>query len=110
MKSPKLDMLITQFVEAGGNYCVDPGHPKYDERDRSVLLNKKGDKITGVPQSAWEFYIGGYQVCHKWLKDRKGRTLSEEDITHYQRIVVALQETIRIMQQIDEAIPEFPLK
>lgn len=110
MKSPKLDTHITQFVEAEGNRIVDPGHPKYDESDRSVLINKKGDKFTGVPKAVWEFYVGGYQVCHKWLKDRKGRTLSEEDITHYQRIVVALQETIRLMQQIDEAIPGWPLE
>ena len=79
-------------------------------RPSSVLINKKGDKFTGVPKAVWEFYVGGYQVCQKWLKDRKGRTLSEDDITHYQRIVVALQETMRLMQQIDEAIPSFPIE
>lgn len=110
MKSPKLDNLITQFIEAEGDRCVDPGHPKFDESSSSVLINKKEDKFTGVPKAVWEFHIGGYQVCQKWLKDRKGRTLSEDDITHYQRIVVALQETMRLMQQIDEAIPGFPLE
>ena len=45
-----------------------------------------------------------YQVCEKWLKDRKGRTLSAEDIAHYQKIVVALAETIRIMAEIDKVI------
>ena len=109
MQSPKLDAPVTQFLEAGGNRCVDPGHPKYDDNTRSVLINKKGDKFTGVPKAVWEFYVGGYQVCQKWLKDRKGRTLTQEDIIHYQRIVVALQETIRLMQQIDEAIPGFPI-
>lgn len=49
------------------------------------------------------FTIGGYQVCHKWLKDRKGQTLSFEDLHHYQR-VVALAETIRLMGEIDAAI------
>ena len=58
----------------------------------------------GVPEEVWDFYIGGYQVCYKWLKDRKGRTLSDEDIAHYQKIVVALKETIRIMAEIDEVI------
>jgi Type ISP C-terminal specificity domain len=52
----------------------------------------------------WTFHIGGYQVCEKWLKDRKGRTLSKDDISHYQKIVVALSETIRIMREIDEVI------
>jgi len=52
----------------------------------------------------WEFRVGGYQVCHKWLKYRKGRALSFDDIKHYQRIVAALQETIHLMEEIDEAI------
>jgi hypothetical protein len=58
----------------------------------------------GVPEEVWDFHIGGYQICHKWLKDRKGRTLSNDDVARYQRIVVALNETIRIMQEIDEVI------
>jgi predicted helicase len=59
-----------------------------------------------VPEEVWSFHIGGYQICQKWLKDRKGRTLSKDDIAHYQKIVVALAETIRIMQKIDEVIDE----
>ena len=58
----------------------------------------------GVPEEVWDFHIGGYQVCHKWLKDRKGRTLSDDDIAHYQKIIVALSETIPIMQEIDDVI------
>ncbi|MCE2559207.1 MAG: hypothetical protein J4F98_11515 [Acidobacteria bacterium] len=58
----------------------------------------------GVPEEVWDFHIGGYQVCHKWLKDRKGRTLSDADIAHYQKIVVALNETIRTMAEIDKLI------
>ena len=55
-----------------------------------------------VPLVAWEFYIGGYQPAQKWLKDRKERELSFEDIQHYQKIIVALAETDRIMKQIDQ--------
>ena len=58
----------------------------------------------GVPADVWSFQIGGYQVCHKWLKDRKGRTLSFDDIKHYQNIVAALGETRRLMSAVDEAI------
>jgi Type ISP C-terminal specificity domain len=54
----------------------------------------------------WKFEIGGHQVCEKWLKGRKGRTLSDDDIAHYQKIVVALNETIRLMQEIDDVIEE----
>jgi len=54
----------------------------------------------GVPESAWNFYIGGYQPAQKWLKDRRGRTLSFEDVRHYQQIIYILQETERIMGEI----------
>jgi hypothetical protein len=57
-----------------------------------------------VPEVVWKFHIGGYQVCEKWLKDRKGRTLSKVHIAHYQKIVVAIGETIRLMKEIDEVI------
>ena len=56
----------------------------------------------GVPEIAWNFYIGGYQPAQKWLKDRKGRILNYDDIQHYQEIIVALTETDRIMKQIDK--------
>lgn len=55
----------------------------------------------GVPESAWNFFIGGYQPAQKWLKDRKGMTLGFEDVKHYQRIIYVLQQTERLMQEID---------
>ena len=67
-------------------------------------------KIQGVPEEVWNFYIGGYQVCQKWLKDRKGRTLNDDDIQHYQCVVVALKETMELMQLIDDVIPEWPIQ
>ena len=54
-----------------------------------------------VPEIAWYFYIGGYQPAQKWLKDRKGRALSFEDIQHYQKIIHALTQTDRLMREID---------
>jgi hypothetical protein len=69
-----------------------------------------GQSFEGVPPEVWEFHIGGYQVCEKWLKDRRGRRLSYDDLTNYQRIVVALRETIRLMAEIDEAIPGWPME
>ena len=58
----------------------------------------------GVNEATWSFDVGGYQVCEKWLKDRKGRKLSRADIEHYQKIVVALSETIRLMAEVDNVI------
>ena len=60
----------------------------------------------GVSPQVWEFHIGGYQVAEKWLKDRKGRTLSYADIEHYQRTLAVLDETGYLMERVDEAIEE----
>ena len=68
-----------------------------------VWINKT-QYFEGVPPEVWAFHVGGYQVCQKWLKDRKGRLLTYDDITHYQRIVAVLAETIRLMAVVDEAI------
>jgi len=65
-----------------------------------VYINSE-QYFEGVPESAWNFYIGGYQPAQKWLKDRKGMTLSFEDVKHYQRIIYVLQQTECIMQEID---------
>ncbi|RAQ95933.1 DNA methyltransferase [Thermogemmatispora tikiterensis] len=62
--------------------------------------------FAGVPEAVWTFEVGGYQVCAKWLKDRKGRTLTFQDIVQYQQIVAALAETIQLMEQIDDVIEE----
>ena len=68
-----------------------------------IYINKD-QYIHGVPPEVWAFRVGGYQVCQKWLKDRKGRMLSFDDLHHYQKVVVALAETIRLMWEIDAAI------
>ena len=64
----------------------------------------KTQYFEGIPEAVYNFHIGGYQVCQKCLKDRKGREVTEEDIAHYQKIVVAINETIRIMEEMDVVI------
>jgi hypothetical protein len=66
----------------------------------------RGSGFHGVAKAVWDFNIGAHQVCEKWLKDRKGRKLSKDDIEHYQKIIVALSETIRIMKEVDEIIDQ----
>jgi predicted helicase len=100
LESPRLEQPITRFTGWAEN-TVASGYPKYS--DGTVWINPQ-QGFEGLPPEVWEFYIGGYQVCHKWLKDRRGRQLSEEEIIHYQKIVVALKETIRLMAEIDELI------
>jgi len=100
MESPALEHLVTRWVGKGDD-VVARGYPKYE--GGTVWVNPT-QGFEGVPQDVWEFHVGGYQVCHKWLKDRRGRVLSAEDVAHYQLVVVALQETIRLMGEIDAAI------
>jgi len=75
-----------------------------------VTSGKQGQYFEGVPPEVWNFHIGGYQVCEKWLKDRRGRILNYEDLGHYCKVVTALQETIRLMDAIDAAIPKWPME
>jgi hypothetical protein len=74
------------------------------EQGRVYVNNEQ--YFEGMPPMVWNFHVGGYQVCQKWLKDRKGRTFTFEDIQHYQRVVSALAETIELRRQIEEAIEE----
>ena len=106
MESPKLGNPITKLI-GGRNPLVE----KVSWSRNTVWVDKaKTTGFQGVPEELWNFHIGGYQVCEKWLKDRgpkkgeSGRVLTEEDLTHYQKIVVALSETIRLMQEIDQVI------
>ena len=62
-----------------------------------------------VPPEVWNYLIGGYQVCYKWLKDRKGRQLSYDELKHYQAIVAVLIRTIELQAEIDSAIGSWPL-
>lgn len=72
----------------------------YRWQDNRVYINSE-QYFEGVPESAWNFYIGGYQPAQKWLKDRKGMTLSFEDVKHYGNIIYVLQQTERIMRGIE---------
>jgi predicted helicase len=96
MESPIVNKLITQYPEDGTNEVEKPEY-----KNGNVYINSM-QYFANVPEIAWNFYIGGYQPAQKWLKDRKGRTLSFEDIIHYQKIIVALTETNRLMQEIDK--------
>jgi predicted helicase len=99
--------LITRYPIDGDN-VVGAKHPQYDAKTDRVWINKT-QFVEGVDEAAWNFHIGGYQVLEKWLKDRRGRALSDDDLLHYQQIVVALTRTQALMDQIDETIPSFPL-
>ena len=109
MESPRLNDFITEFPVKGDN---EVEKAQYTDNDRRVWINSR-QYFGGVPKAVWQFHVGGYQVCEKWLKDRKTRKLTYDDLQHYQKIVVALQETIRLMAEIDSVIQKhggWPIK
>jgi len=95
LECPTVENYITQYPIDGDNTVT-----KTEYKDGNVYINPT-QYFANVPETAWNFYIGGYQPAQKWLKDRKTRTLQFEDILHYQKIIVALTETARIMGEID---------
>ncbi|MBC8273972.1 MAG: hypothetical protein H8E40_03255 [Chloroflexi bacterium] len=106
MESPALNNLITKYPIAGSNEVEKVSH---DDSNLRVYINKT-QYFEGVPPEVYNFHIGGYQVAQKWLKDRKGRTLTYDELTHYQKVIVALKETLRLMAGIDKLIPDWPME
>ncbi|KAA6437969.1 DNA methyltransferase [Dyadobacter flavalbus] len=109
-----VEKYITQYPISGDNEVIKPRFEVYDYAQTTlgeetpdylgVVHINDTQYFANVPTTAWEFYIGGYQPAQKWLKDRKGRKLEFDDISHYQKIIVALTETARIMEEIDAII------
>jgi very-short-patch-repair endonuclease len=116
LESDVVENYITQYPIDGDNVVIKPRFVIANEMKQSQEENKTASylAVTGnvyindsqyfanVPEVAWNFYIGGYQPAQKWLKDRKDRTLDVDDILHYQKIIVALFETDRLMKEIDK--------
>jgi predicted helicase len=122
MEHPKLHDTFTSFPVKGSNR-VKPrgGFPKFvgkgesrtktsDVAERNRVYINLEQYFAGVPDAVWDFEVGGYQVLHKWLKDRKGRVLSYDELKHYQQMVVALQETMRLMEEVDAVTPGWPVE
>ncbi len=130
LEVPVLDAPTLGFPVPGDN-VVQQGHPKYvptgttpsgesepvaqgrvyintSRRARGARPAIRGQYFDGIAPEVWEFRIGGYQPLHQWLKDRKGRELSFDDLHHYGRIAAAQRETIRLMAAIDEVGLPFP--
>jgi predicted helicase len=101
LKSSELDSPIAKYQGSGDNDCIEK--VIYKEDERRIYINKE-KYFEGVTPEVWNYHIGGYQVLHKYLKDRKGRMM--DDAPRYCRIVTALYKTIEIQKQIDKIYPE----
>jgi predicted helicase len=112
LESPKVNDFITSYDKAENEENDhDKITTKIAKKDWEIIDSEnqlgriwinESKYFNNVPLSVWEFYVGGYQPAQKWLKDRRERVLSFEEIFHYQKIIVALNETDRIMKEIDK--------
>jgi predicted helicase len=96
LKSKELDKAISKLSN-DGNCKVEK--PKYE--DDKVWINKE-QFFDGISEEVWLYQIGGYQVCEKWLKDRKERILTGDEMQTYCKIVTALSKTIELQNEIDK--------
>ena len=106
MESPNLTHLTTTYF---GSKRPVVGRFKWSDdtiwfdtsksKDAPEAVNRAG--IRGVPEKVWKFQVGGYQVCDKWLKDRRGQELTKDDILHYQKVVAALSQFPKLMEDVD---------
>jgi predicted helicase len=96
LKSKRLNRPLARYWGSGEDLIEKP---VYNEKDQCVFINKT-KHFQGITPEVWEYHIGGYQVMEKYLKDRKGRQMT--DPATYCKIATALAETIRIQQQLDE--------
>ncbi len=94
MTAPECNNLITTYPETGSDTVE-----KIIYKDGRVYINET-QYFGAVPSVAWNFYIGGYQPAQKYLKDRKSSRLTNAEIEHYQKIIVVLLETDKIMKDI----------
>jgi len=111
LEDPAVDRFITKYPAPGDNTVTrkmsakSPGWEATSGKSASGQLGRvwinDQQYFADVPEVAWNFYIGGYQPAQKWLKDRHGRQLTFDDIRHYQRMIVALTETGRVMEEVD---------
>ena len=102
----RVGSVMTSYPVEGDNVVEKPTFKEDEGGETGRVYINRTQYFEGVPSEVWNFYVGGYQVLHKWLKDRKGRELSFDDLRHYGFIVSVLFETIGTMREIDEAIKE----
>lgn len=96
LEHESIDPYQISYLGEGDNIVEKPEY-----KDEKIYINPT-QYFGNVSEIAWDFYIGGYQPAQKWLKDRKGKELTPDDIEHYSKMIIALKETDRLMKEIDK--------
>ena len=111
LRAPALSNAPVGFPVSGGD-TIARGYPKYTPPnaaggvEQGRVYISRSQYFEGVAPEVWQFRTGGYQPVDKWLKDRRGRTLSFDDLQHYRKMVAAIGETIDLMERVDRAIDD----
>jgi len=106
MESSKIEEYISSYPVQGSNLITTKiSKENWEivdaEKELGRIWINEEQYFNNIPQSSWNLFIGGYKPAQKWLKDRKDKILGFDDILHYQKIIVALSETNRIMKEIN---------
>jgi hypothetical protein len=118
LESPAVAVPITNYPVPGPNVVESPyprfafpSTPPADSSSSSTgrVYISRAQYFQGVPPEVWDFHIGGYRVCDRWLRDRQRTRLTLDDLACYERVVVAIRDTIVLMTKVDAAIPSWPL-
>jgi len=102
LKSKKLDKSIAKFP-AKDSCKVEKR--EYKEKEEKIYINDR-QYFSGVSKEVWNYYIGGYQVLDKWLKEREDRVLSDDEIAHFLKVIATLSHTIELQEEIDKLYPK----
>ena len=74
---------------------------EYNEKEKKLYINEN-QYFSGIESQVWNYYIGGYQVLDKWIKDKVGRNLNDDEVEHYLKVITAISKTIEIQNEIDK--------
>ncbi len=93
---------LGNYPIAGDNIVVKPEFKtlQINNKTHLRLYINKTQYFETVPENVYNFYIGGYQVLDKYLKDRKGRSIADE-LFHITEIIKTIHFTIEQMKKID---------
>jgi hypothetical protein len=105
LESPLLQKNEATYPEEGEHMAEKP---RYDEKKQRLYINER-EYFGDVTPEVWEFIIGGYQVLHQYLKYRKGRKFTYDEINHLLKVITAIKHTIRIMPQCDKLFKKIDL-
>ena len=103
LKPGKISIINSKFEGQSGNGIIK--NIKYEETNNRLFINDN-NYFTNIKPEIYNYYIGSYQVLHKWLKDKKGQKLEIEDINYFRKIVKVIEETIKIQSKIDNLYHE----